>query len=142
MWQPGDSVFLELPIPIEGLYEHPDVVPDIGHLALRRGPLIYCLEQVDHTIPLHRIKLDDVAGLSAQTEPALLGGVTVLTGPAVAQDDTDWEGMLYRTAPPATQPCAIRAVPYYAWDNREPGAMCVWLPTSAGHTQTETIHGL
>ncbi len=141
-WQPGDTVVLELPMLIEGLYAHPDVVPDIGHLALRRGPLIYCLEQVDHTVPLHRIRLHDVAGLSAHPEPALLGGVTILTGAAVAHDTAEWEGVLYRTAPPATRPCTIRAVPYYAWDNREPGAMCVWLPTSVGHTQTETAYGL
>lgn len=129
-WQPGDTVELDLPMPIDALYAHPDVTPDIGQLALRRGPLIYCLEQVDHTVPLHRIRLDNVAGLSPEAQPDLLGGVTVLTGTAVARDDTDWEGVLYRTTPPATRACTIRAIPYYAWDGREPGAMTVWIRTA------------
>jgi DUF1680 family protein len=44
----------------------------------------------------------------------------------VALDDGGWEGALYRTTPPAVQACAIRAIPYYAWDHRAPGAMQVW----------------
>jgi DUF1680 family protein len=129
-WKPGDTVLLELPMPVEGLYAHPEIVADIGHLALRRGPLIYCLEQVDHTVPLHRIRLDNVSRIEARAEPELLGGITVLTGPAIAHDDADWEGVLYRSEPPTNQPCTIRAVPYYAWDNREPGAMRVWIGTA------------
>ena len=51
----------------------------------------------------------------------------VLAGTAQALDDAGWEDVLYRTAPPATQPCAITAIPYYAWDHRAPGRMRVWV---------------
>ena len=112
---------------VEGLHAHPDVVADVGQVALRRGPLVYCLEQVDHAVPLHRMVLADPAQLGAQIEPDLLGGVTILSGPAAALDDTDWQGVLYRTDPPATRSSTVRAVPYYAWDNREPGPMRVWI---------------
>lgn len=126
-WQAGDTVALHLPMPIDYVYAHPDVVADTGQVALQRGPIIYCLEQVDHALPLHRIMLLDRSRLSARFEADLLGGVTTLTGSATALDDADWQGQLYRAAPPSTLSCAIRAVPYFAWDNRAPGAMRVWI---------------
>ncbi|MBA3942985.1 MAG: glycoside hydrolase family 127 protein [Herpetosiphonaceae bacterium] len=126
-WQPGDTVMLTLPMPVVALSAHPDVVADVGHVALQRGPLVYCLEQVDHALPLHRLVVTDLAALAAQHEPDLLGGITILTGSAGALDPADWQGMLYRPTPPTTQPCTLHAVPYFAWNNREPGAMQVWI---------------
>lgn len=127
LWQPGDVVTLDLPMPVERLSAHPEVQVDQGHIALRRGPLIYCLEQCDQTEPLHRLVLPSTADLSSHVEPDLLGGVVVLRGTAAAMVDTDWEDTLYRPQPPDTRPAPITAIPYYAWDNREPGAMRVWL---------------
>lgn len=43
--------------------------------------------------------------------------------------DLEWPGGLYAGMPSA-RPTPMRAVPYYAWDNRKPGDMVVWLPTS------------
>ncbi|GAC1535302.1 MAG: glycoside hydrolase family 127 protein [Herpetosiphon sp.] len=126
-WQRGDIVVLQLPMPIDGLSAHPDVVADVGHIALRRGPIVYCLEQVDHSVPIQRIMLSDLGGLTAHHDQELLGGITVLTGSATTLDPVDWQGVLYRPAPPLMRPCTIRAVPYYSWDNREPGAMQVWI---------------
>ena len=44
-----------------------------------------------------------------------------------AADTGDWDGKLYRTEPPAEAPATLTAIPYYLWDNREPGRMMVWL---------------
>jgi DUF1680 family protein len=74
--------------------------------------------------------LPDTADLTSHDEPNLLGGVVVLAGAAAALDDAGWEDLLYRTSRPATRPVEIRAIPYYAWDNREPGSMRVWLPSA------------
>jgi DUF1680 family protein len=73
------------------------------------------------------------AAILADHRPDLLGGVTVLhTTAQVVPPDDRWEGQLYRTV--GTDPAAISdrtvgitAVPYYAWANREPGPMQVWL---------------
>src|SRR5262245_4541741 len=108
-WQSGDQVALDLPMPVERLYAHPAVAADVGRVALRRGPLIYCLEQVDHEVPLSRIALPEEAELAAQFEPELLGGVVAIDGSAEALDDAGWDGTLYRTTPPTTRPSAIRA---------------------------------
>jgi hypothetical protein len=128
LWQPGDVVTLDLAMPVERLSAHPDVQADQGCVTLQRGPLIYCLEQCDHAEPLHRLTLPSTAALTNHVEPGLLGGVVVLRGSAAALVDTDWTDTLYRPQPPATRPVPLTAIPYYAWGNREPGAMRVWLP--------------
>ncbi|HSH78204.1 MAG TPA: beta-L-arabinofuranosidase domain-containing protein [Herpetosiphonaceae bacterium] len=127
IWQPGDTVVLNLPMGIERVYAHPDVVADVGQVALQRGPLVYCLEQVDQRVPLHRILVHDVSEFSLQPAMDLAEGVTAASGAALALDDAGWDGALYRREPPTVQPCPITAIPYYAWDHRDGGAMRVWL---------------
>ena len=50
-----------------------------------------------------------------------------LTGEAARDAPASWDGALYRADPPATEPARFKAVPYFAWDNRAPGDMQVWL---------------
>lgn len=126
-WQAGDRVELELPMPIERIYAHPCVLQDAGHVALKRGPLVYCLERCDQHAPLQTLLLPQDAQLSGQFEPELLDGVYVLHGPALIDDDYDWGTTLYRTQPPIREATTITAIPYYAWDNRQAGEMLVWL---------------
>ncbi len=126
-WQAGDIVRLDLPMPVQRLYGHPAIAADVGQVTLRRGPLVYCLEQIDHGVPLHQIVLPAQAELTARFEPELLGGVVVIGGAALALNQADWNDTLYRTQPPETSPCDLTAIPYYAWDNRSAGAMQVWV---------------
>lgn len=137
VWRPGDRVELELPMPVERVYAHPAVKADVGRVALRRGPLVYCVEEADNAAP-QRIFLPADAALTAREAPELLGGVVVVEGTAVALDDAGWEGALYRAEAPARRPVALRAIPYFAWDNRAPGAMLVWLPEAAPHDSRTT----
>lgn len=127
-WQPGDEVELVLEMPVERVYANPNVPQNVGRVALQRGPLVYCLEAVDQPVPLRHIVLPRDAKLTPRFEPELLGGVSVLTGEALAAVTEDWNGNLYRAAAPQYQPCTITAIPYYAWDNRQPGEMMVWIP--------------
>jgi hypothetical protein len=59
----------------------------------------------------------------------LLGGVVTVTGEARAASEEQWRRSLYQPAPPARH-VALKAIPYYAWDNRQAGAMKVWLPVA------------
>ena len=126
-WQKDDIVSLELPMPIERLYAHPQVSADVGSVALRRGPIVYCLEQADHDVPLHRILLSAQSSFNARYDPELLGGVVLLEGQGMALSDDGWNDMLYRKIPPTVKPFTIRAIPYYAWEHRTPGPMTVWI---------------
>ena len=130
-WRAGDIVTLSLAMPAQLVRARPDVRQMLGRAAIQRGPIVYCLESPDNPIaPLDRIALPgDGVVLQAEYHPDLLGGVTVLRGDALALDDGGWDGALYRAKTKADRygPIEITAVPYYAWDNREPGEMRVWL---------------
>ncbi|HEX6970664.1 MAG TPA: beta-L-arabinofuranosidase domain-containing protein [Limnochordia bacterium] len=126
-WEEGDTIECELAMPVARIWAHPAVPQDAGLVALQRGPIVYCLEGVDHEVALHRIALPEDRPIRARFDPELLGGVVKLEAEALALDDTGWEGALYRDEPPALRPVRIQAVPYYAWDNRAPGEMRVWL---------------
>jgi DUF1680 family protein len=67
--------------------------------------------------------------LTPRFDAGLLGGVTVLEGKAEAQAEADWSGILYREwKPTATLGIDLRLIPYYAWSNRGPSEMTVWMP--------------
>jgi len=112
-WQAGDVVELDLPMPAHRVYAHEKVQDDQNKVALMRGPIVYCLEAVDQPgVDLFRLALPREADLRAEHRAGLLGGVTVLQGNALAD---------------AERPVTLTAVPYYAWANREEGAMTVWV---------------
>ena len=127
-WQAGDQVTLTLAMPVEQIEAHPAVLDDIGCVALQRGPVVYCLEQCDHEAPLHQIVLPRDAQFTTSFEPDLLQGVTVLNTTGLAAEEKESIPQLYRQDPSLSyKPCLITAIPYYAWDNRQPGAMRVWI---------------
>ncbi|MCE5198058.1 MAG: beta-L-arabinofuranosidase domain-containing protein [Armatimonadota bacterium] len=126
-WRNGDKVELNFPMLVKRIYANPNVKQDSGMVAMQRGPIVYCLEGVDNSIQPHKILLPDDAEFEAVFEPDLLGGVVTIIADALCLDDQGWDGVLYNDTPPAARQCTIKAIPYYAWDNREPGWMSVWL---------------
>jgi uncharacterized protein len=133
-WRPGDQVRLSLPMPVSRLECHPYVAENIGRVALTRGPLLYCVEQVDNPgVDLRDIVLPNDASVSVRFRPDLLGGIAVLeTLAEIVSPDEEWGERLYRSARPRaheTQDATseMTAIPYYAWANRDPGPMRIWL---------------
>ncbi len=127
-WQPGDLIKLIWEMPVRQIYAHPDVQANIGRTALMRGPLVYCLEGVDQAEPVDHLRLPRGVGFDVNFDPDLLGGVVTLSGTAKTIDLNNWGQALYRDQPPSLRDTSFKAIPYYAWDNRQPGGMRVWLP--------------
>jgi len=125
-WRPGDRIDLQLDMPIQTLHAHPAVLANAGRVALQRGPLVYCVEEVDHKLDVRTLALPADAKLKAAHRPKLLGGVTVLTGSALAPKAARADA-LYSAARAPSRKVPMTAVPYYAWANRAPGSMAVWL---------------
>ena len=99
-------------------------------MALRRGPLIYVLEQADNAADLDRIVLPPDARLSSTFEADLMTGTQVITAKGLARDTESWGGALYRArGGEKGEEVEIRAVPYALWGNRGVGKMTVWLDT-------------
>ena len=138
-WRPGDTVVLNLAMEPRLTEADPRVDAVRGCVAVERGPLVHCLEQVDQPgVPgLDDIVLDPAAGLTVRHRPDLLGGVTTVVGSGRLRARPAGQGWWpYRAAGsapvgmPTGTPVELTAIPYYAWANREDGSMRVWLPTS------------
>jgi DUF1680 family protein len=126
-WRQGDVVELVLPMAIRRVLAKEAVKEDAGLVALERGPIVYCLEGADHEHVFSMV-LPDEANLVAEQRDDLLGGITLIQGEARLAV-SDEAGNI------STQPAAMRAIPYYAWCNRGPNAMNVWLARSADKAQ-------
>lgn len=107
-WKGGDVVEFTMDMPIHRVEAHPAVKANAGRVAIQRGPIVYCFEGVDNGGVVRNIVLPHDPQFTAEHRPDLLGGVTVVKG--TARDGR-----------------AITAVPYYAWDHRQPGEMIVWV---------------
>ncbi|PPS67076.1 MULTISPECIES: glycoside hydrolase family 127 protein [Streptomyces] len=135
-WAPDDEVVLELGLEPRLTAADPRVDAVRGCVAIERGPLVYCLEQVDHPGGgLDDIVLDTGRPLAVKHRPDLLGGVTTVVAAGYRRKIPDAGWWPYRSAettdaPPADEPLELTAIPYYAWANRQDGSMRVWLPTS------------
>jgi DUF1680 family protein len=135
-WQAGDVVTLDLTMQPELLMAHPRIDPARASVALRRGPLIYCLEDVDQSAGVH---IEDVtvgrdAEPVASWQPNLLHGITVLQLEGTTTQFSAWGDDLYRPVTDVTpltgENVQLTAIPYYAWANRGTNAMRVWIPIS------------
>ena len=126
-WQSGDQVELNLSMPVERVQAHPQVRANCGRVALQRGPLVYCLQEIDNGINLKDLVLPRAAELAVKFEPDLLNGVSVITGSAKRRRLETWEDQLYRADTSSTENIFCKAIPYFAWANRAPGEMLVWV---------------
>jgi len=126
-WRKGDRVELTLPMPVERIEANPKVRQDAGCVALQRGPVVYCLEEVDNGKGLNDLVLPRAARFTSKFDPRLLGGVAVITGTARRRDPSSWTDELYRPAGSRFKTVSIKAVPYAVWANRKPGEMIVWM---------------
>jgi DUF1680 family protein len=127
LWRDNDSVELELFMPIERMYSHPNVRQNANNVAIQRGPIVYCLESIDNVESLHKLSLLKEGVLSSIYDESLLGGVVKIVGDAELVNDHNWKEKLYSIEKPKNKPFQITAIPYFAWDNRESGQMRVWI---------------
>ncbi|MEZ0165942.1 glycoside hydrolase family 127 protein [Kineococcus sp. LSe6-4] len=133
----GDVVELVLPMTVRIVEADPRVDAVRGCVVVERGPLVYAVEQVDLPDGLVaddvRVRVAELRDARAEHRSDLLDGVTVLHLPVHAAVGAA-AGPLYRPAGDDPAPQAedtvqvVPSVPYYAWANRELGAMRVWLP--------------
>jgi len=121
-WKKGDTVELNLPMPVRRVAANDDVKEDSGKIALQRGPLVFCAEGVDNGGKALDLTIPDSAAFRADFRPDLLKGVVVLKGKAVALNKAA-DGRIT-----SQKDQEVLFVPYYAWANRGAGEMAVWLP--------------
>ena len=142
-WKGNDVVEIAFDMEPRAVKANPAVTEDTARVAMQRGPIVFCMEQLDQAAgrdPRDFYFYTARVGTqgTAKYEPDLLNGVVTLQQPGSY------------TAPPATQPLyepetatavasvqpggptTLRLIPYYAWANREESAMQVWIPDQPG----------
>ncbi len=106
-WKPGDEITLNMDMPVEVEAADPRVTEDIGKRAIQRGPLVYCMEEVDNPNLFDQLNITPATTFKSSFDADLLNGVEVIKAENGQQ--------------------SITLIPYYAWDNREAGKMKVWI---------------
>ena len=131
-WARGDTVELDFTLSAHLVEAHPWIESTRGCVAIERGPLVYCIEQADQqNAAVPDVEIDAGAPLESAWAAERLDGVALIRASGWAVDTTAWKDRLYRPVSPAPAPrrrVELTAIPYYAWANREPGAMRVWIP--------------
>jgi DUF1680 family protein len=127
-WSPGDVVELDLAVATRLLVANPRVESTRGSVAVSRGPFVYCFEGIDNAgvDDLRDLGLRDDTSFEETHDLSVTGGITTLTCAATVTDPA----RLYR--PVASEdgtprPIMATAIPYYAWANRGPSPMTIWL---------------
>ena len=143
VWAPGDQLDVEFPLQVRTIYPAPDIDAVRSCVAYERGPIVYCFEGVD--LP----GTDRLRGAAVRpgAKPSELPGTDVaghrvtglsVPGQIVAAEPAGWP---YLDHPPGgdngtgdrqARYTELRAIPYYAWANRGPSDMRVWIPEHAG----------
>ncbi|GAA4434069.1 glycoside hydrolase family 127 protein [Georgenia halophila] len=138
-WAEGDAVTLDLPLTPRFTVADERVDAVRGCVALERGPLVYAVEAHDQPdgVVVDDVRADPSGEVTAEHREDLLGGVTVLHlqgyrgSPPPADALSPYAAAGARRAEPG-EPVQLTAIPYYAWANRGPRPMRVWIPVARG----------
>ena len=129
-WSINDQLELSLPMPAVLMQSNPMVEETRNQVAIKRGPVVYCMESND--LP-PGIKLFDIAipaDIKLSAKPVSIDGGSMVelegTGSILKNN---WSSDLYcEVSPAVSKPVQIKLIPYYAWANRGHSEMTVWMP--------------
>ncbi len=107
-WKKGDTITLDMPMPIRRVLSHEKVEDNAGRVAIERGPVVYCAEWVDNGGKALDLVLPDTAELTHEHHADHFDGVTLI--------EASWK-----------EGNRVKLIPYYAWAHRGRGEMNVWL---------------
>lgn len=134
-WNVGDSIRIKMNVVPQAIEANPRVADDSGRVAIQRGPLIYCLEEIDQPsgVLLSDVAVDPGHHPADQFQPEfkndLLGGMVVLHHNGAVYEHGASERLLYSRyngQSPQTRRVPLTFIPYYAWANRQATFMQVW----------------
>ena len=123
-WKKGDTIELNVPMPIRRVTANIKVEADRNRVAIERGPMVFCAEWPDNNGKTHGLILPDNAELTSEFRKEMLGGIEVIKGKGLAAKLGEED------QPLETAEHELLLIPYYAWAHRGTGEMDVWLARS------------
>lgn len=126
----GDVIEIDMPMDVRFMRSHYLIEETKGMIAVMRGPVVYCLEDVDidGDIPLDNIYLQRDADFTPNYEAELLNGLVTLTTQAKYLNGNKGTDLYDELPTMAKKSVKVKLIPYYAWSNRGCCDMSVWLP--------------
>ncbi len=121
--QQGDVLELSFVMSPHFVFSNPQVAANGGKIAVERGYVVYCAEQVDNGANLHSVLIDLNSGINSVVSKEH-GNLPILTVSGKKPQEID---QLYTFASPKYLHTPITLVPYYYWGNRGEGEMSVWM---------------
>lgn len=129
-WKPGDKITLVLDMPATLMAANPLVEENKNQVALKKGPIVYCLESTDLGPGQTIADITVPAKTIWQPKSMQIGNeeIIALQGIAHLQQHQQWHNTLYQELNNNSKPITIKLIPYFAWANRGKSEMSVWLP--------------
>lgn len=130
MWESGDTIEIEFPMEVRLVRSHPLVEENRNHVAVMRGPVVYCIESSDFPaeVKASEIYLSEKSQFESRFAGDVLGGVTLLETEVFRLERTG-EASLYSSFDSLTkEKVSVSLIPYFAWANRGISSMAVWIP--------------
>lgn len=103
------------------------VVYDFNKVAVQRGPLLYCVEEIDQKESVWKYRLKPQGRSYYTYDPKFLGGVGIVCADAQFPAYDDQPSLYKEYQPLKWKDTQIKLVPYYAWANRGDNQMEVWI---------------
>ena len=130
IWKKGDVVELTLEMKAKLMESNPLVEETRNQVAVKRGPLVYCLESMDIEggQKIDNVLIPSDIQFTAKEQTIDGSRMKVLEGVARLASEADWTGTLYREVGKSDKQVKIRLIPYFAWGNRGKAEMTVWMP--------------
>ncbi|WP_157638254.1 glycoside hydrolase family 127 protein [Flexithrix dorotheae] len=128
-WKKGDVISIDMPMDINFVEGHPRIEEVRNQVAIKRGPVVYCVESPDlpKDTDILDVYIPGNAKLDVKYNPDFLGGVSTINGNIYLRSDGG-EGMYRTIKKPAWKTLKTQFVPYYAWSNRGTAEMTVFMP--------------
>ncbi len=124
-WKDGDKIGIEFPMPVRIIAAAERVKEDAGKIAFQRGPVIFCAEWPDNNS-------GNIMNLIVNQDDPITSGYisTLLAGTQLIRTSGLQTRMTLKGEIEMFSKEQITLIPYAFWNNRGPGQMRVWLPTS------------
>lgn len=122
--QDKSGITLSFEMKVQLIEANPAVQDDAGRVAVQRGPIVYCLEEIDNGPNLRDIAID--TALDVTVEYSDYYGANIIKALGYRRDPNAFEG-LYRIYEDQDIKQHLTFIPYYAFANREETEMIVWI---------------
>ena len=128
-WAKGDEIAIDMPMKTTFVEGHPRIEELRNQVALKRGPVVYCIESADlpKGADITDVYISSEKTLASNYRSDFLGGLATLEGEVLIRKDKG-EGMYNEVQKPKFEAYKTNFIPYYAWSNRGQGEMTVFLP--------------